>query len=430
MEKETYSAISLISLFAYYLKKFWILLIGAIVGVVLVLSVHIVKANSSEGIEAYEKKLASYENKLSVAELSLANYEHELEFLNEVESTSPLFKGEAMYKAVLTFNVNTEGEITILESGEIISRFGQEISAFWKTLDVASLVQSSQDNELLKASMSLVSSGNVAVLSVFSESLETAEQYASVLMDAMESFVKRISGSQGYSSGLSTSTASSSEITEIVKKHTSKKTLLLNEISKTEDTLKDLRNNVPSKYHFLKFGVLGFIAGGVVTVLILGVLFVSRNPLVSSFNTERCLSAIFLGALFINNDLFSRLARKTIGERSFKTEEDAVAYIRNSFESKQFANDLGNKPIVILSSSDDAVVGKKAEVIISVLKEAGYNASYVGNSSENPESILAVEESDAVVLLDRQFVSRTQLVRSNAVLAEKTGKRILGFILC
>ena len=67
---------------------------------------------------------------------------------------------------------------------------------------------------------------------------------------------------------------------------------------------------------------------------------------------------------------------------------------------------------------------------MTVLKEYGYEVSFIDKSTENPKTILEVENSDAVILLEEQLVSKTQLVKSNISISEKAGKKVLGFILC
>lgn len=427
MDQDNYTEISLVDLFAYFIKKFWLLLIGALVGTALLLSYHYISSNSVKKVEEYEKSLSKYKVELSSLESTLDNLNLKLEFDNEVESVSPLYSNNQVYVSRIMISVDSDVVSTSESENSIV---GQEISSFWNNLDLASIVGSDLDNDLLKASVVFELAGYSASIRVFSEDKSKAEVYAASIVDAFVSYFDARRSINIGSKTITTAVASKNEISEVRDKFITEKTELQTKIFDTEAEIKALKKSIPSKYHPLKNAVIGFFVGGVIVAIALCITFVSRNPVTSSFSTEKELGIPFLGALFVDNKFFSKLARKIIGERAFKNNDEAVEYLKSSFSSKSFKNADGKKTIMLLTSLNDAEVDKKADEVKDLLRKEGYEATFIGNSSENPQTIKTIEDNDAVILLVRQWNSKMQFARMNKNLASKMEKKVLGFIIC
>ena len=427
MDQDNYTEISLVDLFAFFVKKFWVLLIGALVGMALLLSYHYISSNSAKKIEAYEKSLSKYKVELSSLESTLDNLNLKLDFANEVESTSPFFSDKQIYVSRIMIAVDSN---LTSDSESASNAIGQEISSFWNSLDLATTVGSNLDNDLLKASIVFERAGQSASIRVYSEDKAKAETYASSIVDAFVSYYDTREHLSVGSKTITTSVAPKNEIAKIKDQFVSDKSELLKKVFDTEAEIKSMKKEAPSKYHPLKNAVIGFFVGGVIVAVILGIGFVSRNPITSSFSAEKELGVPFLGALFIDNKLFSKLARRIIGERTFKSNDEAIDYLKSNFSSKSFVASDSKKTITLLSSLNESEVDNKADAIMSLLKEEGLKATFVGNSSENPLTIKTLENNDSVILLVRQWNSKIQLAKLNKDLVSKMDKKILGFIIC
>lgn len=427
MDQENYTKISLVDIFAYFVKKFWVLLIGALIGMVLLLSYHYISSNSAKKIEDYEKSLSKYRVELSSLESTLNNLNLKLELANEVESTSPFFSDKQIYVSRIMIAVESN---LVSDSESVSNAIGQEISSFWDNLDLAATIGSDLDNDLLKASIIFERAGLSASIMVYSEDKTTAEEYATSIVDAFVSYYNARENLSIGSKRIVTFVASKSEIARIREQFISDKADIQTSVFDTESEIKAMKKGFPSKYHPLKYALIGFFVGAFFVAVILGIGFVIRNPITSSFSTEKELGISFLGALFIDNKLFSKLARKIIGERSFKDNDEAIDYLKSSFSSKSFVASDSKKTITLLSSLNEVEVDSKADEIMSILKEEGFKAAFVGNSSENPLTIKALEKNDSVILLVRQWNSKKQLAKLNKDLVSKMDKKVLGFIIC
>lgn len=424
---QNYTGISLVDLLAYFVKKFWVLLIGALAGMVLLLSYHYISSNSAKSIEEYENNLSKYKAELSSLESTLDNLNMKLEFYNEIESISPIYSSNQIYVSGIMISFDSD-VISTSESGKSI--VGQEISRFWNNLDLSSVVGSGLDSDVLKASIIFELSGLLATIRVYDEDKDVAERYATSIVD---SFVSYFDGRKSLNLGsktITTSVASKNEIALIREQIISDKTSLQTELLDTEAKIKTLEGNVPAKYHTKKNAVIGFLIGGVAVAGALGMGFSLHNPVTSSFGIEKTIAVPFLGAIFIDNGFFSKLARRIMVERSFTSLDDSIEYLRNSFSTKSFTAAENKKNISLMSSVDDKYVENIANKVMTLLKEEGYDVTFIGNSSENPLTMKTIENNEAVILLERQWISKMQLLSMNRDLAFKMDKKVLGFIIC
>lgn len=424
---QKYTGISLVDLLAYFVKKFWVLFIGALAGMVLLLSYHYISSNSAKSIEEYEKNLSKYKAELSSLESTLDNLNMKLEFYNEIESISPLYSSNQIYVSGIMISFDSD-VISTSESGKSI--VGQEISSFWNNLDLSSVVGSGLDSDVLKASIIFELSGLSATIRVYDEDKDVAERYATSIVD---SFVSYFDGRKSLNLGsktITTSVASKNEIALIREQIISDKTSLQTELYDTEAKIKALEKNVPAKYHTIKNAVIGLLIGGVAVAGALGMGFSLHNPVTSSFGIEKTIAVPFLGAIFIDNGFFSKLARRIMVERSFTSLDDSIEYLRNSFSTKSFTAAENKKNISLMSSVDDKYVENIANKVMTLLKEEGYDVTFIGNSSENPLTMKTIENNEAVILLERQWISKMQLLSMNKDLAFKMDKKVLGFIIC
>lgn len=430
MDQDNYTEISLVDLFAFFVKKFWVLLIGALVGMVLLLSFHYISQNSVKNIEIYEKSVSKYKAELSSLESILANTNLKLDFANEVESVSPIFSDNQVYVSRIIITVDSDIIVQPTDSESGNNPVGQEIKGFWNNLDLSSTVGPDMESDVIRASILFEQAGQSASIRVYGLDRNKTEKDAERIVNAFVSYFDAREHLSVGTKTITTSIASKNEIALIRDQFVADKADLLTIRFDKEAEIKSLKKSAPSKYHLLKNAVIGFLVGGILVAIVLVIVFVSSNPVTCSFSVEKALSIPFLGALFIDNCLLSKLARKIMMERSFRNHDDSLAFLRSSFATKFFTDASSKKSIILMSSVYDAAVEKTANEIKEKLKDNGYDVSFVGNSCENPLTVKALEDSESVILLERQWHSRMLLTRKNKNLASMMNKEILGFIIC
>ena len=410
MDKDNYTVISLIDLIAYFVKKFMVLLIGALVGTALLLSFKLASSTSSSNQSG-----------------ALRILQMQQDFIDEVESNNPVFKEGELFCSKIAINVNSDENVVIDSNGKTLSAIGLEIESFWNNLDVASLVGSTQDSDVLKSAILFKQTGFLTTIVIYSNDRSESERLATAILKEFIALLNSRESSNKISySSVSTSSASINDVAGMLEQLEAEKTKLQDEMAKVVSNA----NNSISKKQLIKYAVIGFLFGGVVTVLILGIRFISRNPVTNSFDLEKTLSVPFLGAVFIDKGFLSKLARIMIGERQFKSDDEAESFLKGSFSSKAFISTNECKRIAILSSTNGKDIEKRASKVVELLKSFGFEASFIGDSTDNPATIGTLEKSDAVILLDRQWVSKTNLAKVNKSMADAAGKRILGFVIC
>ena len=430
MDQYDYIKVSLVDLLAYFVKKFWVLFIGALVGMVLLLSFHYISSNTDKNVEAYEKSLSKYNAELLSREQLLDNLKLRLGFLSEVESNSPFFSDGTIYVSKVSFTVDPSDGVITSNNENGFFDVAPEVTMFWKNMDFSSLVGSNLDNDIEKASIVFVQAGHSVSFSVYSEDKNKAEKYSSSILDAYINYFDGRDYFSLVSKTISTSIASKQEIANIVSNYVAEKTELQTNIFDKEEEIEALKKEVPSKYRPLKTAVIGFFACGVIVAIILGTGFALRNPVTSSFSVEKAIAIPFLGALFIDKGFFARFARKILVERSFRKYDDSLDFLKSSFTTKAFTDAIKTKGITIISSLKDAGVEEKSNEVMELLKEEGYDVTFISDTSENPLAIKTIEEKEAVIFIERQWFSKLQLIIMNKDLAIKMGKNILGFIIC
>ncbi len=428
-QNNSYSVISIVDLFAYCIKKFWVLFFGAIIGLVLLLSYHVYDANTEKKLEAYDKEVVRYNEKLLAEEQSLGILSDDLQFIDKLYAQNPLFGSGDVYSAKVLFSVDSQKEVRITESGVIVTEIGLRIQKVWDVLDVSSIVGSEIEPDILKTSFFFSSSGLMFEITIYAGTEESANVYANKMLDYFCEFIEGNDGDSLSFKSITVSKASKEDISNRIRKTVSDRTSLLSRIEALEEEIESVQKMKPSKYHFVRYAASGFLLGGILTLLFELISFIAKNPLASSFNSERNLSIPFLGALFISNDFFSRLARRIIGERVFKT-DDAELFFKSIVQSNRFCDSNEIKDISVISSVSAKLVGDTGIKISKILNECGYNAVILTDSVNNPETAKAIDNADGVIILERQWKSRTQIVRSSIKNSNDYGKKVLGFFLC
>ena len=164
-------------------------------------------------------------------------------------------------------------------------------------------------------------------------------------------------------------------------------------------------------------------------MFVLVFVFIKNNPVTHSFIAEKKIGKPRLGVVFAANGIFDKFARIIIGERKYNSEPDAIDFIRSNIKTTELSKESKVK-VAILCSCSEKAVAKQAMILESVISELGCKATLVTDVSVNPESSIVVDGTDAVILLERQWVSQWKLVGVSMDLAERFNKPVVGFVLC
>lgn len=408
--------ISIADFFAFLVKKFWILLIGALLGTALLLSFNF-----------YSVSRAGDPASNIVAERTIGNLNEKLRLMDEVSKTGLVFVSNDLYCSKFIIVLDPVNYLDSSSKDRNMTNSNPSadfITIWWRNLDLSSLVHSEEDNDILKWSMTCFVKGTTAGLTVFSDSKDTAERYATLIRDDFSKYFVD-STWEPVIGPITTSKASVTDISDYFSVFSKEKASIQEEISETSKIIPEA-----AKPQIAKYSIFGFLLGGFVSIILLSCVFISRNPLASSYSTEYRLSLPFLGACFLDNDFFSKLARRIIGERHFKDKKEESQYLKAHFLDKFFVNSADVKRIVVISSSSARCVSTIAQDVCRTISESGFEVSFIGDSTNSPELNKIIENTDAVVVLEKQWKTKTQLARVNRDIALKHNKKVLGFILC
>lgn len=205
------------------------------------------------------------------------------------------------------------------------------------------------------------------------------------------------------------------------------------EISKLENSIRtkqDEINNLaaPADPGFsVKYAVVGFLAGGFVAVTVLLTVMIGANYVTSSSDAEKRLKAPVIGALYADKSFFDFAARRIIKERNWKNSEDAAKWMKMNLNSSVLPD---GARVCLLYSGNDGKAVSALEQASSVMSGCGYKVSVVADAFKNPDANSAIENCDAVVVLERQFKSKWSCVNAVVNTAERYGKKVCGIILC
>lgn len=440
--KEVYKELSLSTFAALFVKKIHILLICAAIGMMIGVGFEFMNSNSEKQLELYSVSLQEYQSSVESLESKIAYLTSVINSLNERNQQNPimsmqqndLFRADIQFMIVADSDQNAKGLTTLLKS-------------FWDTTDLSTILKVDIRDEWLRSFITLssfsvdnsqsayvIGSANPGVvsvafcLSVYYDDETIAARYVSEIFSAIDSFL--------YSYEVVVSNVNvitekyvGLEILNQVEDNRSKVSEATKKYYEAINELKYLMKNKPSKYHFMKTSILGFLAGGFIAYMFVVISLLSSNPVVLSFDAENRLGIPFLGAIFGSNGFFSSLSRKVIGERCYINKETALQIVKNNLSNPKLDIKTGDR-ITVLCSINDKTTKTASETVCEILTDYGFSAVYVPYCLQNPEALQSIQNSEAVILIEEQWKSRWINVVSIANIIERNEKTILGFILC
>ncbi len=175
----------------------------------------------------------------------------------------------------------------------------------------------------------------------------------------------------------------------------------------------------------VKFAVLGAVAGIVVGCFAVLLWAVMANVLISSQQVERQLGITCLGVVKKKTGAFDLWADKLGGERRWKDQEQAVLYAVRKLETTA----APESKLLLACTLREGKQNEPAEALKNALAEHGYKAKCVYDAIHDPTFIDAVKESDGVVLLEKQGVSRLANEVDVLKLTKTMEKPVQGFVV-
>lgn len=196
-----------------------------------------------------------------------------------------------------------------------------------------------------------------------------------------------------------------------------------NEIEKLEDQL----NPAEPSYSIANYAVIGFFAGGFVSLIWIVIVFIAAEPVTRSEDSKARLDAPLLGAVFSENGCFEKLSRKAMGEVCWKDKATALRWFEENLDSTVLPD---KAKVAVLYSGNNAKALEAVKDVLAVLKKKGYEVTFTENAALNPETNAKVQDSDAVLLFEKQWTSKWKYVCACEEIAQRFEKKTAGFVLC
>lgn len=192
-------------------------------------------------------------------------------------------------------------------------------------------------------------------------------------------------------------------------------------------TLEQVEQTGKKPYLFAKYAVIGFLAGGFVSLMCIVIAFISSEPVTSSEDSKHRLKSPLLGALFTDNCGLEKLARKALGEVCWADKTTALRWFEENLDSTVLPD---KAKVAVLYSGNNTKAVEASKEIIAVMNKKGYEVSFTENAALNPETNSRVQACDVVLLFEKQWTSKWKDVCADVEIAQRFEKNIAGFVLC
>lgn len=432
MDRKNYDlfVVDISDILALAIKKFLIVLLICIIGALAGVGFHYSTASSEKAKEEFELELRDYNSALNTARNNLELLNNKKNSSIELMKDDPAFemvKSQSTFICKDSFILDSGADI-ISDSGNIVYPAIEKMMAYFETLNLNQVLNTDIKEQYLDRIVLLSTNRNNVVITMYGSDKETT--FSS--MDSLVAVLQKYASDNGWLIVENSKTIEpyyGDYINDLVEEYNKTIGELDKSITEQTKALNSLERNSPKALHIMKYAVIGFILGAFIALFIIVLIYVGSNPVTKSFTAEKRTGKPFIGALFEAKDIFSKVARLFVGERKFTSESEAIEYIRSNIRNTSLKDDSA-KNVAILCSCKGKDVEKQAKSLESVLSEFGCKATLVTDVSVNPESADVVSSTDAVILLERQWVSQWKLVGVSMDLAERFNKPVVGFVLC
>jgi len=434
--QEEYREISLVDVFAYLVKKFWIICICALIGAAIGIGYNYHKIHTAASIEKYERELQVYNEKLSNLEDSVAHLRvlKEAQISSNAENPIMDLDGKDVYKTTITFRVSSsDGSFFVNNAGTVIYPNTDRVIAFWNSMDLAGTLGSSYKNEYLRklVTLSIVSAPSEFLsLTVWGSSIERMDDVSQKLMKAITQYCNSIGNVVIDNEVKQNELSSSTYIHEIIKANTDAVydyEKQITELIDGTDGIEVLKKQKPHQGGFAKSAFIGFLVAGIIIVGVFCCIFAFSDIVSNSSDASNRLKVPVLGALYSDNGLFDKFARAVLHERTWKNTEEAEQWFTENINKAVIP---GNSKIALLYSGTDKHALIKLDRAKDLVSKKGYVVTIINNAYQNPETNRVIENSDVIVLFEKQFKSRWINLNSIVETSNRFGKKTVGIIIC
>lgn len=173
----------------------------------------------------------------------------------------------------------------------------------------------------------------------------------------------------------------------------------------------------------LRSALIGFLLGFVIGVIAMCVVYLIRLPVQTAEYLQQQTGMWLLGG--VSNKRKNGLLDKISGSQRISSEDEALPLIAANI--RELAGD--NKKILFIGSIPEVFIREFSEKIAPALETYGLTQQSGGNVNQSLETIKRMNESDAIVLVERVNVSRLKDVYDESTRINKSNKQILGYVL-
>lgn len=425
--------IDLVDLFAFLVRKIGLILLVCILGSAAFLGIHFRNANTEKYREEYEKKLRLYNNNVETCENNIMVLESKRLALRNSMNEDPATKfveAQTVYCCNTSFLLSADNDVLVSESGKLVYPNQESLISFFNTIDLHNLLETEVKNEYLRKLVVVSALNNSISLNVYNQDKETALKWADLVKKELIRFATVENDWEVKSISTNAQVYYGDAIIRIVENYNNEISKIDKEILKQSEELEKTLNDTPRYYQIVKNMILGFLIGGVFEAIILTILFMKRNLVTKSIIAEKKVGKPLLGTVFPPKKYFDTLSRRIIGERTYQSAEEEIEFLRSSIRNADPVKDKKTKSITILCSCDGKYVRTQAELLESVISEFDISSVLIANAPTNPIALESISKSDAVIILEKQWVSQWGLVGIGIEMAERCNRQLMGIVLC
>lgn len=420
--------------------------------------------------ETYEDLMLQWEvrNTLRLQDYIANEKQRDLQFLYNEEAPIMKLDSTNVVKTVVPFVISSDESYVITSSSgdrnmPVASIAAQKYIDDWKSVDIVSLINNgvpedswlreviylkmsetnlstdTVDGEVVLSS-SVVGVSNTAytsscplVLTVYSATPEEGNRISGIVADYLLS-MKDIVESESFSHDITMNTSKQTVINnpsianyqiQCVKKANS----FTNRVQNAKEAIRSQKADRPESpiKGIVKFAIICAIIGLLFGYLCLIVKFVCTAPVSSSFEMADKSLFTYLGSYYRKRSWNEKVVDRLLNERVFNSKEDALEFIKVNAAT---VLKPGAKVLVASSFYKDSDKGKEeVSAVISALHDAGFEATFEGNTLISTTFVNKLKENDTVILLEKNWKTRWQNIDTELDVINRLGKNVSGFVL-
>lgn len=390
---------------------------------------------ASEAIEEYYRQLRDLEKTI---ERSNTGLENERKYISE-----SLYMGLNPYGCYLCRIDLSFDDIVVPDE----MRFGQDVNptdyiaekirsqykSLWDAFDLGKELgiskYASVDDRYVRELVTMNSTANGLTITAYEASESDARALAKAALGLIEG-VKKDVAAVSYSHKLvETAINTKLQISETMRldqeTHYDNIDTYVDNISEAEESIKKLDEpDTPFRAVLKKV-----LIGGAVGFVLAAVYFMARSLLKDILQSPGQLTEysnlVCLGCYHkIGSNMFDRLIASLSGEKTYASGEDSLLYI--SEMAKSFSDD---ERLFVSSTLDIPKDDTSVQSVVSALRAKGINVEYGPSVNTDHESLEHLKESDALLLIESCGKTLIKNADEAKSLAEKLGKKAIGFVL-